>query len=131
MSLLAVTGVIALGGIVVNNAIILIDYINLLREKHRVDAAASLKARVEVLDRCVVEGSSSRIRPILMTTLTTIFGIIPLAISSGLGAEIYAPLGQAIAGGLITSTLITLIIVPVLYRITEYRKLTKTPSNRK
>ncbi|MCK9287757.1 MAG: efflux RND transporter permease subunit [Sphaerochaetaceae bacterium] len=127
VSLLAVTGVIALGGIVVNNAIILIDYINLLRKRNGKKAIIyNARNEIDVLAHCVVEGASSRIRPILMTTLTTIFGIIPLAISTGQGAEIYAPLGQAIAGGLITSTMITLLIVPVLYYITERRKIMRT-----
>jgi len=131
ISLLAVTGVIALGGIVVNNAIILIDYINLLRERYAGRLGLQvlpLHESFELLDRCIAEGASSRIRPILMTTLTTIFGVVPLAFSKGSGAEIYAPLGQAIAGGLVTSTLITLFLVPVLYRMTERRRIVKAQS---
>ncbi|MCR4789984.1 MAG: efflux RND transporter permease subunit, partial [Treponemataceae bacterium] len=75
----------------------------------------------ELLVSCVADGSSSRIQPILITTLTTLLGDIPMALAHGEGAEIYAPMGQAIVGGLITSTLITLILIPVLYYTTERR----------
>lgn len=128
ISLIAVTGVIALGGVVVNNAIILIDYTNLLRERRERAlelAMPTLQQQLEILDSSIVDGASSRIRPIFMTTLTTIFGVAPMAFATGLGSEIYAPLGQAIAGGLITSTIITLYLVPVLYRITERRRIYK------
>ena len=108
MSLIAFLGIIALGGIVVNNAIVLIDRINRGREE-------------ELHDR-IVQGASTRLRPILMTTLTTFFGVLPMALSSGGGSEIYAPLGQAIAGGLLSSTLITLVLIPVLYFTIEQRR---------
>ena len=75
----------------------------------------------KLLVDCVADGSSSRIQPILITTLTTLLGDIPMALAHGEGAEIYAPMGQAIVGGLITSTLITLILIPVLYYTTERR----------
>lgn len=128
ISLIAVTGIIALGGVVVNNAIILIDYTNLLRERRESALEVALPTRdqqLEILDSSIVDGASSRIRPIFMTTLTTIFGVVPMAFATGLGSEIYAPLGQAIAGGLISSTIITLYLVPVLYRITERRRIYK------
>ncbi len=131
ISLIAVTGVIALGGVVVNNAIILIDYTNLLRERREkgLDTEEpTLEQQLEILDSSIVDGASSRIRPILMTTLTTIFGVVPMAVATGLGSEIYAPLGQAIAGGLISSTIITLYLVPVLYRLTERRRIYKKNS---
>jgi len=108
LSIVSFLGVIALSGIVVNNAIVLIDYINLLRrgeKKNLLDA--------------ILDGGSSRLKPILMTTLTTILGVLPMALGLGEGAAMYAPLGQAIAGGLLTSTLITLFLVPVLYYILE------------
>lgn len=121
MSLLALLGVISLGGVVVNNGIILVDYINLLRKSSSKKESES----PEDLRKCVIEGSASRLRPIFMTTLTTMLGVVPMAIAAGEGAEIYAPLGQSIAGGLLTSTLITLFIIPALYYITEKRKLGK------
>ena len=122
MNLVAFLGVISLGGVVVNNGIILIDYINMLRkQKDSVEGADSQSN----LRECVILGSASRIKPIFMTTLTTMLGVIPMAVANGEGAEIYKPLGQAIAGGLLTSTLITLFIIPVLYYITEKRRLMK------
>ncbi len=122
LSIVALLGIIALGGIVVNNAIVLIDYMNLLRSRlHR--QAGTLDAKISVLKKVVLNGSASRLRPILMTTLTTFFGVLPMALSKGGGAEIYAPLGQAVAGGLITSTLITLFLIPILYYTYEQRKL--------
>jgi len=111
ISLISFLGIIALAGIVVNNAIVQIDRINQLRND-------GMK-----LDEAVIEGSVSRLRPILMTTLTTFFGVLPLSFASGSGARIYAPLGQAIAGGLVTSTLVTLFLIPTLYRLVEKRKL--------
>ncbi len=148
LSLIAFLGIIALGGVVVNNGIILIDYVNLLRDERRAVIVAKrtgkdLKTAEEdslqtertlclgpddestLLRDCVADGSASRIRPIFMTTLTTMLGVVPMAISTGEGAEIYAPLGQAIAGGLLTSTLITLFMIPILYYVTEHRKIRK------
>ncbi len=110
LNIVSLMGMIALAGIVVNNAIVLIDYINLLRRRDGLSLA-----------RAVIAGSASRLRPILMTTLTTVIGIIPMALGIGEGAEIYAPLGQAISGGLATSTLVTLFLVPTLYFVVEAR----------
>ncbi|MFP4564235.1 MAG: efflux RND transporter permease subunit [Spirochaetia bacterium] len=112
LSILSFLGIIALMGIVVNNAIVLIDYINLLRDRDGMD-----------LVKAILEGGSARLKPILMTTLTTILGVLPMAFGLGEGSEIYSPLGQTIAGGLFTSTLITLFLIPVLYYILESRKL--------
>ncbi|MBR5580590.1 MAG: efflux RND transporter permease subunit [Treponema sp.] len=132
MSLVALLGVISLGGVVVNNGIILVDYINLLRQRlslQKQEAAENegdnqAESEGELRD-CVISGSASRLRPIFMTTLTTMLGVVPMALATGEGSEIYAPLGQAIAGGLLTSTLITLFIIPVLYYITERGSLKK------
>lgn len=118
MNLVAMLGVIALGGIVVNNGIILIDYMNQLRAENPCTTVAQL-------EETIITGSSTRIKPIAMTTLTTMLGVVPMAIARGEGSEVYAPLGQAIAGGLLTSTLITLFIIPVLYYMTEKRHLDK------
>lgn len=110
LNVVSFMGIIALGGIVVNNAIVMIDYTNLVRSRD------SLKIR-----EAVIEGASSRLKPILITTLTTVLGVIPMAAGFGEGAEIYAPLGQAISGGLVSSTFITLFLVPVLYYTVETR----------
>ena len=112
LSIVSFLGIIALAGIVVNNAIVMIDYINLLRDRDKKDLVTAL-----------IEGSTARLKPILMTTLTTILATLPMAMGLGEGAEIYSPLGQTIAGGLFTSTLITLFLVPVLYYILERGKL--------
>jgi len=110
ISLIAFLGIITLAGIVVNSAIVQVDRINQLRQEGM------------ALEGAVVKGSVSRLRPILMTTLTTFFGALPLSLSRGLGARIYAPLGQVIAGGLVTSTLVTLILIPVLYTSLAHRQ---------
>jgi HAE1 family hydrophobic/amphiphilic exporter-1 len=104
LSIVTLLGVIALVGIVVNNAIVLIDYTNLLRVDYG-----------RPLEEAVVEGAATRLRPILMTTLTTLLGVAPLAFRAGQGSEIYAPLGTAVFGGLLTSSFITLFIIPVVY----------------
>jgi HAE1 family hydrophobic/amphiphilic exporter-1 len=102
----SLVGVIILGGIVVNNAIVLVDYINKLRERGMERTEAILKA------------GPTRLRPILMTTLTTVLGLIPLAMGIGEGAEeMEAPLATVVIGGLITSTLMTLVIIPIVYTI--------------
>jgi HAE1 family hydrophobic/amphiphilic exporter-1 len=103
-------GVIILVGIVVNNAIILIDYMNQLRREH------GYKLR-----DAVIAGGSRRLRPILMTTTTTLLGLTPMALGLGEGSELQAPLARVVIGGLATSTLITLIVIPVIYSILEER----------
>jgi HAE1 family hydrophobic/amphiphilic exporter-1 len=110
LSVVSFLGVIALAGIVVNNAIVMIDYTNMLRARYGVP-----------LRDAVIRGASTRLRPILMTTLTTILGLVPMALGLGEGGEFLAPLGQAIAGGLVTSTVVTLFLVPTLYWIVEHR----------
>ena len=142
MNLLAMLGLISLGGVVVNNGIILIDYINQIRESRRTDIAMakgskdrdgewhitlSFAEEEKLLRSCVIDGSSSRIKPILITTLTTLLGDIPMALAKGEGAEIYAPMGQAIVGGLLTSTLITLVLIPLLYYMSELRTIKHPP----
>lgn len=122
LSLISLMGIIALAGVVVNNGIILIDYINLLRKRNLEEGNLET---IDSLKQTIIIGSSSRVRPILMTTLTTMLGVIPMAIANGEGAEIYAPLGQAISGGLLTSTIITLFIIPVLYFLTEKKSVNK------
>lgn len=96
-------GGMVLGGIVVNNAIILIDHISLLRD----NGIGLYKA--------VIRGSQDRLRPILITSLTTILGMLPLAISRNEGASLWSPLGISVIGGMISSTFLTLFIIPVIY----------------
>ena len=94
-----------LGGIVVNNAILLVDQ------------ASRLTAEGYQLHAAVLEAGRRRFRPILMTTLTTILGLIPLALGIGEGADAQAPLARAVVGGLIGSTCITLVLIPVVYTL--------------
>ncbi|MFZ5987791.1 MAG: efflux RND transporter permease subunit [Bacillota bacterium] len=106
-------GVIMLSGIVVNNAILLIDYINQLRSSG-VDR-----------DEAVIKAGPTRLRPILMTTLTTVLGMIPLALGIGEGAEMQAPLATVVIFGLTLSTMLTLLVIPVIYTLFDdiYMKL--------
>ncbi|KUK54912.1 MAG: Acriflavin resistance protein, partial [Atribacteria bacterium 34_128] len=103
LNILVLLGFIMLAGIVVNNAIVLIDYINQLRRRG-----------IE-RNESVVEAGETRLRPILMTALTTILAMVPMALGIGEGAELRAPLAVAIIGGLTSSTFLTLIIVPIFY----------------
>lgn len=111
LSVITFIGIVMLLGIVVNNGIVLVDYTNLLR------------ARGQSLMTAVVNAGMSRMRPVLMTALTTIFGMIPMAISTGLGSEIWSPLGITCIGGLFVSTVITLILIPVIYVIFNRKEL--------
>lgn len=101
-------GCIMLGGIVVNNAILLVDYTNLLQRRDKME-----------LREAIEEAGRRRLRPILMTALTTIMAMIPLALGLNEGGEAQAPLARAVVGGLLSSTLITLVVVPVIYSIFE------------
>ncbi|MCE5204662.1 MAG: efflux RND transporter permease subunit [Porphyromonadaceae bacterium] len=105
LGIMGFVGLIMLVGMVVKNAIVLIDYINLNRERGMSIITA------------VVHGGRSRLRPVLMTTLTTILGMIPLAIGTGQGSEMWQSLGVSIIGGMTFSTIITLILIPALYSI--------------
>jgi len=103
ISIVVLIGAVMLTGIVVNNAIVMIDFINQRRR-------SGLPKRQAILD-----GAHARLRPILMTTLTTILGLLPMAIGLGDGAEIRAPMAIAVIGGLMLSTLLTLVVIPVVY----------------
>lgn len=107
LSVITFLGIIMLMGIVVNNAIVLISYINILR------------ARGLAVSEAVTRGGRERLRPVLMTTITTLVGLLPLAISTGEGSEIWQPLGITMIGGLTVSTLITMLFVPTLYTVFE------------
>jgi HAE1 family hydrophobic/amphiphilic exporter-1 len=110
LSVIVFIGLIMLAGIVVNNAIVLLDLINQLRERG--------------LDRyrAIREAARLRLRPIMMTTLTTVLGLLPMALGLGEGAEMRTPMAVTVIGGLLTSTLLTLVVVPVMYSILDRRK---------
>lgn len=103
LSVIAALGAIMLIGIVTKNGIVLIDFINLMRERG-----------VRLYD-AIAQACRSRLRPVLMTSLTTILGMVPMALSMGEGSETWRPMGVAVIGGMIFSTIITLVIVPVVY----------------
>ena len=103
LNVMSMIGAIMLIGIVVKNGIVLIDYITLNRER-----GMSIR-------RAVIDGGRSRLRPVVMTTLTTILGMVPMAVGTGQGAEMWRPMGTAVIGGLTFSTVLTLLFVPVLY----------------
>ena len=107
LSVISMIGIIMLMGLVTKNGILLVDYANVLRDRGM--------ARTEAL----VLAGSTRLRPILMTTFAMIFGMLPVALGLGEGSEFRSPMGQAVIGGLITSTLLTLFIVPVVYSIID------------
>jgi HAE1 family hydrophobic/amphiphilic exporter-1 len=105
LNLMSFIGVIMLMGIVVKNAIVLVDY------------TKQLRAQGMTLNEAVVMGGRTRLRPVLMTSLTTIFGMVPLALSRGEGSEIWNALGITVIGGLLVSGLVTLILVPLVYSL--------------
>jgi HAE1 family hydrophobic/amphiphilic exporter-1 len=107
-SMQAYIGIIMLAGIVVSNAILLVDYINTLRRRD----GLPIREAVEV-------GGRTRLRPILMTSIATMLGLVPMAIGVGEGGELQAPLARVVIGGLLTSTLITLVLVPAVYTLFE------------
>jgi HAE1 family hydrophobic/amphiphilic exporter-1 len=107
-SLQAYIGAIMLAGIVVSNAILLVDYTNVLRRRDGIE----MREAVETAGR-------TRLRPILMTSLTTMLGLVPMSLGLGEGGELQAPLARVVIGGLLTSTLITLVFVPTVYTVFE------------
>lgn len=113
LSLIALIGAIMLVGIVTKNGIVMVDYMNLLIE------------RGAEVSEAVVAGGKSRLRPVLMTSFTTILGMLPLAIGTGAGSETWQPMGIAVIGGLTISTILTLFIVPALYSILVNRSQRK------
>jgi len=105
LSVISAIGAVMLIGIVVKNAIVLVDFINLMRERGH-----------ELYEAIEISGGS-RLRPVIMTSATTILGMFPLAMSKGSGSELWSPMGVAVIGGLLFSTVVTLILVPVVYAI--------------
>jgi cobalt-zinc-cadmium resistance protein CzcA len=113
-SITAAVGFIALTGVAVLNGMVLVSYFNQLREEGRA-----------VLD-AVREGALTRLRPVLMTAMVASLGFVPMALATGAGAEVQRPLATVVIGGIISSTLLTLVLLPVLYAMTENRKLART-----
>ncbi len=110
INIVALIGVIMLAGIVVNNAIVLVDLINQLRAqgKERVDA--------------IMEAGTARLRPILMTSLTTALGLLPMAMGFGEGSEVRTPMAITVIGGLVVSTMLTLLVIPVVYSLMDRKR---------
>ena len=100
-----------LAGIVVNNAIVLVDYINQLRK-------SGLNKR-----DAIIQAGQIRLRPILMTTITTVLGLLPMALGLGEGAELRTPMAITVIGGLLTGTLLTLIVIPTVYDVVVREKI--------
>ncbi len=114
LNVMSMIGAIMLIGIVVKNGIVLIDYITLNRER-----GMSIRS-------AVIDGGRSRLRPVVMTTLTTILGMVPMACGTGEGAEMWRPMGTAVIGGLTFSTILTLLFVPVLYCVFAHNGVKRT-----
>lgn len=112
LSIVSIIGITVLAGIVVNNAIVLVDYINTVRERGKNIAEA------------ILEAGSVRLRPIMMTALTTMLGLLPLALGLGEGAETQAPMAVVVIGGLAVATLLTLYVIPVTYSLLADLKYT-------
>ncbi len=117
LNIVAFIGVIMLAGIVVNNAIVLVDLINQLRAQgtSRHDA--------------IVEACRARLRPILMTSLTTALGLLPMALGIGEGAEVRTPMAIAVIGGIIVSTFLTLLVIPVVYSLMDRKRWSAEPAS--
>jgi HAE1 family hydrophobic/amphiphilic exporter-1 len=107
LNVVVLLGVIMLGGIVVNNGIVLVDYINILRS-HKM-----------AIQDAVIHAGKARLRPILMTALTTILGLLPMALAIGKGSELRSPLAISVMGGLLVATFLTIFIIPAIYIVVE------------
>ncbi|OGS23176.1 MAG: hypothetical protein A2252_02850 [Elusimicrobia bacterium RIFOXYA2_FULL_39_19] len=110
LSVISFIGIIMMSGIVVSNAILLVDYTNTLRRKYSME-----------IEEALITAGRTRLRPVLMTTLTTIMGMLPLALGLGEGSEMSAPMAVSVVGGLAVSTVLTLVFIPTLYYIVEKR----------
>ena len=110
INVIAFVGVIMLAGIVVNNAIVLVDLINKLRSQGMEKTAA------------IMEAGRARLRPIIMTTLTTALGLVPMVVGFGEGAEVRTPMAITVIGGLLVSTMLTLVVIPVVYSVLDRKR---------
>jgi HAE1 family hydrophobic/amphiphilic exporter-1 len=111
LSIIVFIGIIILTGIVVNNAIVLVDYINYLRRQGMQKGEA------------IIHAGTVRLRPILMTSMTTILGLLPMALGFGEGAEIRTPMAVTVIAGLISATVLTLIVIPTIYAIVDRKEV--------
>jgi len=109
-SISTAVGFIALSGVAVLNGLVMVSYINQLRQE-----GASL-------DHAILQGSLTRLRPVLMTALVASLGFVPMALATGTGAEMQKPLATVVIGGLVSSTLLTLVVLPALYRLFERKQ---------
>jgi HAE1 family hydrophobic/amphiphilic exporter-1 len=114
LSIFSIIGIVMLMGLVTKNAILLVDFANRARAGET-DAAGNVITPPLSRDEALLAAARVRLRPILMTTLAMVFGMIPLAFATAEGAEQRAPMGQVVIGGVITSSLLTLVVVPVVY----------------
>jgi multidrug efflux pump subunit AcrB len=110
MTMFSIVGIVACVGVVVNSGIVLVDYTNTLR-------ARGLKVR----EACL-EAGKRRLRPILMSSLTTILGMSPIAFFPGVGADTIQPIGKTFVGGLMVSTIMTIFVIPIMYSVLNSRK---------
>jgi cobalt-zinc-cadmium resistance protein CzcA len=117
VSVPASVGFINLFGVAVLNGIVLVSYMNSLRQQSGMDVHQA------VLSGCVL-----RLRPVLMTALVALLGLVPLALSTGIGSEVQRPLAVVVIGGLVSSTFLTLVVLPVLYQWIEERSVVPGPS---
>ena len=108
VSMIAMLGLVVLAGIVVNNAIVMIDFVN------------QLKAKGLSREEALIEGAALRLRPILITSLTTILGMVPMALSQTQGHEVRNPFGASVAGGLLFAMVLTLFVIPCIYSIVDH-----------
>jgi hydrophobic/amphiphilic exporter-1 (mainly G- bacteria), HAE1 family len=115
LNAVALIGLIMLAGIVVNNAIVLIDAINQARERG-----------VERLE-AIIEAGRTRLRPILITTVSTVLGLLPMAVGLGEGAEIRRPMAITVIGGILVATFLTLVVIPVLYSVVDRKEFARAP----
>ncbi|MET0377717.1 MAG: CusA/CzcA family heavy metal efflux RND transporter [Spongiibacteraceae bacterium] len=112
LSISAAVGFIALSGVAVLNGLVMVSFIRRLREEHR------------DLEQSIIEGAMVRLRPVLMTALVAALGFVPMALNTGIGSEVQRPLATVVIGGIISSTLLTLLVLPALYRLMYGRKTT-------
>jgi cobalt-zinc-cadmium resistance protein CzcA len=110
LSVPAAVGFIALFGVAVQNGVVLVSYFNQLRNEGK------------ALNDAIIEGGLLRLRPVLMTALTTVLGLLPLLLSRGIGSEVQRPLAVVVVFGLTSSTLLTLFVLPAVYSLLERRK---------
>ena len=116
LSISAAVGFIALSGVAVLNGLVMLSFISRLREEGA------------ELETAIVEGAMTRLRPVLMTALVAGLGFVPMALSVGAGAEVQRPLATVVIGGIISSTILTLIVLPALYRLAHFKTDTRTPA---